>query len=114
MRTVLGHQLQARGYRVVMASDGQQAVAKARSERPDLILMDVLMPGLDGTEAREQLKLHDSTRDIPVIFLTSLIDGNDLSIPAGASESRVMAKSTPLEDLVAKIREILPEESGDP
>ena len=109
MRTVLGHQLQARGYRVVMASDGQQAVAKARSERPDLILLDVLMPGLDGTEAREQLKLHDATRDIPVIFLTSLVDGNDPSVPAGPAGSCVLAKSTPLETLLEKIREILGE-----
>ena len=112
MRTVLGHQLQARGYRVVMASNGEQAVEKAQSECPDLILLDVLMPGLDGTEAREQLKLHDATRNIPVIFLTSLVDGNDLSIPVGQSASYVMAKSTPLEDLVAKIQETLKEKEG--
>ena len=109
MRTVLGHQLQARGYRIIMASNGEQAVEKARNERPDLVLLDVLMPGLDGTEAREQLKLHDSTRDIPVIFLTSLVDGNDPSVPVGPAASCVMAKSTPLEVLVAKIQEILKE-----
>ena len=112
MRMVLGHQLQMRGYRIVMASDGAQALEKARSEKPDLILMDVLMPGLDGTEAREQLKLHDATRDIPVIFLTSLVDGNDPSIPAGPAASCVMAKSTPPDVLAAKIREILKEEKN--
>ena len=112
MRSVLGHQLQVRGYRVVMASDGLQAVEKAKSEKPDLILLDVLMPGLDGTEAREQLKLHDATRDIPVIFLTSLVDGNAPSIPVGPATSCVMAKSTPLDVLAAKIREILKEEEN--
>ena len=109
MRTVLGHQLQSRGYRVVMAADGHQALAKTRSEKPDLILLDVLMPGLDGTEASVQLRADPATAAIPIIFLTSLIEGNDSSLSVEAKDSWVLAKSVPLEILVAKIGEILRE-----
>ncbi|MBC5768041.1 response regulator [Ramlibacter albus] len=58
------------GHRVVCAESGEQAVASARSERPDLILMDVNMPDLDGFAATRQLKSDAATRDIPVVFVT--------------------------------------------
>ncbi len=63
--------LQAAGYRVSTACDGEQGLAAARQEEPDLILLDVMMPGMDGFSVLERLKADDSTRCIPVIMLTA-------------------------------------------
>nr|WP_290896911.1 response regulator [Azonexus sp.] len=59
------------GYLVTTASNGEEAIAKARSEHPDLILMDVVMPGLNGYQATRTLTRDESTRQIPVIVCTS-------------------------------------------
>jgi len=63
--------LTAKGYQVVSASGGEEGVSKAKSERPDLILMDVVMPGLNGFQATRQLGQDDATRHIPVIICTT-------------------------------------------
>ncbi len=59
------------GYELLTAKDGQEAVAKAVAERPDLILMDVVMPKMDGFEACRQLRGRDTTRAIPIIMVTT-------------------------------------------
>jgi CheY-like chemotaxis protein len=59
------------GWQVVVAGDGEECLALARRERPDVILLDVMMPNLDGFATCEQLKADAVTRDIPVIFLTA-------------------------------------------
>lgn len=59
-------------YRLILAKNGEQALERARAHRPDLILLDVLMPGMDGHAVLRQLKHDDATRDIPVIFITAL------------------------------------------
>lgn len=66
----LTHLLERTGYRIVSASDGEDGVAIARSERPDLILMDVVMPGLNGFQATRQLSKDPQTASIPVIMVT--------------------------------------------
>ena len=71
MRRLLEATFRKGGYRVVQARDGADALAGAVSEKPDLIVMDVLMPGLDGLSAVRQLKQNDATRAIPVIVLSS-------------------------------------------
>lgn len=58
-------------YRCVTASDGQEAVEKATEERPDLILMDVVMPRMNGFEACQQMRQQQSTRDIPIVLVTT-------------------------------------------
>ncbi|MGE5617449.1 MAG: response regulator [Candidatus Woesearchaeota archaeon] len=63
--------LRSNGYRVVTAQDGQEAVAKAESERPDLILMDVVMPKMTGFEAVQRIRANAATRQIPVIMVTT-------------------------------------------
>jgi PAS domain S-box-containing protein len=61
-----------RGYRVVIAQDGEEGLQRAQLVQPDLILLDVMMPGVDGFETCQRLKAQQSTRDIPVIFMTAL------------------------------------------
>ena len=65
------------GFRVLVAQDGESAIQKVEYARPDLILLDVMMPGIDGFETCRRLKAQDSTKDIPVIFMTALSDTED-------------------------------------
>ena|SRR5688572_6655353 len=60
------------GFEVQTASDGEEALAKARSSLPDVIVLDVMMPGLDGWEVCRRLKEDEITRDVPVVLLTAL------------------------------------------
>lgn len=69
---VIVESLEIHGYDVLVAMDGKEALYRAELVMPDLILLDVMMPGLDGFEVCRRLKAQDSTRDIPVIFMTSL------------------------------------------
>jgi DNA-binding response OmpR family regulator len=69
--------LEAEGMEVLEASDGPSGLEKARSETPDVILLDVMMPALDGWRVAEQLLDHESTQDIPIIFLTARAEFRD-------------------------------------
>jgi two-component system sensor histidine kinase/response regulator len=71
------HFLRRTGYDVLIATSGEEALEQVRDIRPDLILLDVLMPGIDGFETCRRLKDGEETRDIPVIFMTSLSDTAD-------------------------------------
>jgi CheY-like chemotaxis protein len=70
-RDMLSRRLERKGYSVAMAVDGQQGVNMAASETPDLILMDMSLPVLDGWEATRRIKTDETTRHIPIIALTA-------------------------------------------
>lgn len=70
-RDMLSRRLERKGYQIVMAVDGGQGVSMARTEAPDLILMDMSLPVLDGWEATRQLKADPATNPIPIIGLTA-------------------------------------------
>ncbi|MCP4652053.1 MAG: response regulator [Candidatus Omnitrophica bacterium] len=70
--------LQANDYSVVTALDGMQALEKAESEQPDLILLDISMPGMDGFETGSKLKKNPVTEDIPIIMVTAKGQHNDV------------------------------------
>ncbi|HMC46980.1 MAG TPA: response regulator, partial [Caballeronia sp.] len=70
--------LSDQGFRVLVALDGEEALERAQFSRPDLILLDVKMPGIDGFETCRRLKMNEHTRDIPVIFMSSLTGIEDL------------------------------------
>ena len=69
-RDMLSRRLIRRGFQVVFAMDGQHGIDLAHSERPDIILMDMSLPVIDGWEATRRLKANDATRSVPVIGLT--------------------------------------------
>lgn len=73
-REMLKFLLETDGYDVVEAADGYEAVVKAVAEKPDLILMDVAMPVLDGLQATEAIRQHDDLREVPVIAVTAFGD----------------------------------------
>ncbi|MEY2830843.1 MAG: hypothetical protein RLZZ574_101 [Cyanobacteriota bacterium] len=70
-RDMLSRRLQRRGYEIVIAVDGEQGVAMANSEHPDLILMDMSLPIMDGWEATKNIKANTNTKSIPIIALTA-------------------------------------------
>jgi twitching motility two-component system response regulator PilH len=70
-RFFLGGLLSKQGYQVVTAESGEEAISKAKQEKPDLIIMDVVMPGLNGFQATRAISKDDETKDIPVIMCTT-------------------------------------------
>jgi len=87
-RDVLARRLVRRGYGVVAAVDGQDALAKARSARPDLILMDLGLPVMDGWEATRRLKGDPATQHMPIIVLSAhaMTTDRELALAAGGDE----------------------------
>ena len=87
-RDMLSRRLQKKGYEVFIAVDGEEGVKKARSERPDLILMDMSLPGLDGWEASRQLKAMVETQAIGIIALTAhaMAQDKDKALAAGCDD----------------------------
>jgi CheY-like chemotaxis protein len=87
-RDMLSRRLVRKGYEVVMALDGQQAVEMATSEAPDLILMDMSLPVIDGWEATRRVKADGATRTIPVIALTAhaMAGDREKAIEAGCDD----------------------------
>ncbi len=106
--TAVTEELKNAGFEVVSAKDGQEGVAKALSEKPDLILLDLVMPKLDGIGALKQLKTNPETQNIPVVILTNLSDYDKVSeaLALGAMDYLVKANYR-LEELVAKIKTVI-------
>jgi two-component system cell cycle response regulator DivK len=104
---ILQRRLGRRGFDVVIAADGRQGVEMARSEAPDLILMDMSLPVLDGWEATRQLKAAVATRAIPVIALTAhaMIGDERKALEAGCDDYDV--KPIDVERRVGKIDSLL-------
>lgn len=97
--------LKKRGYAVSTATNGEDAIEKARKEKPDLILLDIIMPRLDGTEVAIALRGDPLTSHIPVFFITALIGPGDKINIAGTATNLVFAKPVNLNELLAKIQE---------
>jgi two-component system cell cycle response regulator DivK len=95
--------LQSAGYTVLSAADAEAGLTLAREERPDLILMDIQLPGMDGLEATALLKGDDATRAIPVIALTALaMRGDEERIRAAGCDGYI-AKPMQYQELLAAI-----------
>jgi len=102
-RDMLSRRLIRNGYEVVMALDGHQAIEMASSERPDLILMDMSLPGLDGWEATRQIKTASETNKIPVIALTAHAMAGDREKALEAGCDDYDTKPIDLARLIAKM-----------
>ena len=106
-RDMLSRRLERKGYLVVQALDGQEAVSKARSDKPDLILMDMSLPFLSGWEATQQLKADAATRIIPVIALTAHAMASDEQKAREAGCDDFDTKPVELTRLLEKIEALL-------
>ncbi len=106
-RDMLSRRLQRNGYTVTCATDGAGGIAQAKSESPDLILMDMSLPVLDGWEATRQLKADKTTRHIPIIALTAHAMASDQKEARDAGCDDFDTKPVDLPRLLGKIEALL-------
>lgn len=112
MAALLKSRLEANGYRVTEASDGDEGLCKIRSEKPDLVLLDVLMPGMTGYEVLKSMKKETGDiRKIPVIVMTGKRSMKDFFSPTEIHH--ILLKPFEPEELLVKVRELL-ERTADP
>jgi diguanylate cyclase (GGDEF)-like protein/PAS domain S-box-containing protein len=96
--------LEQGGFEVVVARDGEEALARAEYVRPDLVLLDVVMPGIDGFEICGRLKAIDALRDVPVIFMTALTDVQDKINAFASGGVDYVTKPFQFEELLARVK----------
>lgn len=111
-RDMLSRRLLRRGYEVVMAVDGGEGVEMATSAQPDLILMDMSLPVIDGWEATRRIKAAEATRHIPVIGLTAHAMGGDREKAIAAGCDDYDTKPIELDRLIGKIESLKPGRTG--
>ena len=106
-RDMLSRRLIRRGFQVVFAMDGQHGIDLAHSERPDIILMDMSLPVIDGWEATRRVKADDATRSVPVIGLTAhaMAGDREKAIEAGCDDYDT--KPVELDRLIGKIERLI-------
>jgi len=104
VRVGMVYLLQEAGYRAHEAADGESALLLAPEIRPDLILMDIMMPGIDGFETTRQLKANKHTRDIPVIFLSALSQNADRARGFAVGAVDYITKPIHSEDVLARVK----------
>jgi len=104
---MLARRLQRRGFSIVAAVDGQQAIDMTRSERPDLILMDMSLPVLDGWDATRQIKADQNLKHIPIIGLTAhaMVGDRDQALKAGCDD--YSTKPVEFEKLIEMINRLM-------
>jgi two-component system cell cycle response regulator DivK len=106
-RDMLSRRLSRRGFDIVMAPDGEEGIASAGAHRPDLILMDISLPGLSGWEAIQQLKTNDETKFIPIIALTAHALSTDRERAMAIGCDDYEPKPIDLPNLLEKIESLL-------
>lgn len=106
-RDMLSRRLQRRGYDILIATDGAEGLAATRERNPDLVLMDMSLPVVDGWEATRQLKSEEGTRDIPIIALTAHAMSGDRQRAVDAGCDDFDTKPIELSRLLEKIERCL-------
>ena len=105
---MLEKRLTAEGYSVITTTKGTSAIALAKSQHPDIIILDIVMPVMDGGEVAAKLREHPLTRNIPVIFLTALLSKTEEYHENRMIGSNItFAKPFDTEELLARINELL-------
>jgi two-component system cell cycle response regulator DivK len=111
-RRILRDLLTAAGFEVIEAADGREALAQAEQHLPDLVLMDVQLPEMDGYEATRRLKSDPRLKAIPVIMVTSFALSGDEALALAAGSDAYMSKPFSPRQLLAKVREYLAAAEG--
>src|SRR5215469_18258275 len=104
--------LRAEAYRVIGAADGRTALAQVAAEEPDLILQDLILPDMDGTELAKRIRELDAGRDVPIIALSGLASKLEEAQAASANYARLLFKPVETAKLIAEIRTVLPKHEG--
>lgn len=108
LKDMLGQQLTKEGWQVLHATEGEQAIALSGSEHPDVILLDLLLPGMSGFDVLAAIKEKEETKDIPVIILSNLGQQEDIDkgLKLGAADFMIKSNFT-LDEVSNKIKEVI-------
>lgn len=104
---LLAYNLQREGYRVLTASDGEKGLREAADRHPSLILLDLMLPGMDGIEVAKQLKLRTDTEAIPLIMVTAKGEESDVVLGLGLGADDYIPKPFSPKELVARVKAVL-------
>ncbi|MEK6613612.1 MAG: response regulator [Candidatus Binatota bacterium] len=107
MRELLIWQMELMGFLAIPAKHGKEGVEKAVQERPHLILMDIMMPGMDGWEATRTLRSNPETQDIPILAATALFRESDLKTCIEAGCNDYIVKPFTFQELQGKVKEFI-------
>ena len=106
--SVLEKRLTAEKYSVITANNGQDAIILAKAQRPDLIMLDIIMPGIDGAEVAGKLREDPETKNIPVIFLTCMLTPEEEKQKRHhVAENIFIAKPYDIKELLSEIKKIV-------
>jgi CheY-like chemotaxis protein len=108
MRELLTWQIELMGFLPIPARRGIEGVEKSLSEKPDLIIMDIMMPGMDGWQAAREIRANAATKDIPILAATALFRDADLKSCIEAGCNGYIIKPFTFQELQGKVRELVP------
>jgi CheY-like chemotaxis protein len=97
------------GYEVITASSGKEGLEKCKRLKPDAVIMDIMMPGMAGNQAAEELKSDPSTSHIPIIFLTGMVTTEEVPKDLMMGDQYLLAKPFKCEHLLSMLRKVLPQ-----
>ncbi len=110
LQKAMAETLRKAGYEMIQALDGESGLRLAFSEKPDLILLDIILPKMDGFEVLEKLKSEKETKDIPVIILTNLAGSEDVEKSLSLGATTYLVKSDHgTEDVIEKVKRTIGE-----
>ena len=114
LREMYTERLKAEGFQVIAAKDGEEALQLASENKPNLILLDIMMPKINGLDVLKKLKEQDDTKNIPVMVLTALIQDRERmeSVTRGADDYIVKSETMPGE-VINKVRALVESKSPD-
>ncbi|MEW6742608.1 MAG: response regulator [Planctomycetota bacterium] len=107
IREVIEYNLAREGYRVIGAADGEEGLRSIRREGPDLVLLDLMLPGLDGIETCSRIKQDPLTRSIPVVMVTAKGEETDIVLGLGVGADDYITKPFSPKELVARVKAVL-------
>lgn len=105
--SMLKVRFEAGNYEILTASDGQEGLNKARQERPDLIILDLMLPKIDGHKVCRMLKFDESYKNIPIIMFTAKVDEKDRDISLQTKADAYISKPFEIKMLMDKVSELL-------
>ena len=104
---MLAERLEAKGFDVIESFDGKEGLEKARSEEPDLIILDIIMPEMSGYDVCRKLKLDDKLKKTPIVMLTAKFEPNDINFGKEMGADAYLTKPLELDLLLQKINALL-------
>ena len=109
LQSLLSYYLQAMGLTVIMANNGKEGVEKALKERPQMIFMDIMMPGMDGREATRQIRSNPETKNIPIVVVSVLHREEDIEKCMEADCNDFLVKPVTREQIQEKVQAFIPD-----